>query len=341
MTIADILAKADPSKTKKYTQFLARQIENRLNNYMSEKVSSPEFVRVIDSQITNDTIENVMSKLILTELFFDRTMIDEFISFCEFMDRGLVNEKDISKYDSWEMLRNEYFMAKNKDLFKKSKKDIFTIYEDTRYLIFKPLSYLASVSYGYQTKWCTAMVNDNAYFYNHSNGVLIYVIDKIDNKKVAFYKEIPDIFSDVNYNDGTLFTVWNSEDKRIDSIQSGLPFEIIKMILDEMDPNVKEVLPNHKYFSENEKEMMRNLGYLREEPRLKAISALTGLRLEVGGLFPTPTSEQEEIQLERTLSEQITEERDIISRQEGRRFGFEGPFGPFHIAGDGSIDELP
>jgi len=346
MTIADMLAKADPSKTKKYTQFLARQIEKTLNSYISEESSSLVQLSTIDSQIPSDTIENEMSKLILTELFFSTSLMDEFISFCELMDRGLTNEKDISKYDSWEMLRNEYFMAKNKDLFKKSKKDIFTIYEDTRYLILKPLSYLSSISYGYQTKWCTAMINDNAYFYNHSNGVLIYVIDKMDNKKVAFYKNIPGPFGDSDYNDGTLFSVWNSEDKRIDSYQSGLPFEIIKIISSEMDPSVGEVLPNYTYFSESEKQTMRDLGHLHsEESKLRSISDLTGLRFEVNGLFPDPTPQPEETFLERAVREldelrpePIIQPRDIIVRQRVTNLRNTGPFFTHE---SGSIDELP
>ncbi len=35
------------------------------------------------------------------------------------------------------------------------------------------------------------MINDPGYFYNHSRGILIYLIDKKENKKFAFYKHFP------------------------------------------------------------------------------------------------------------------------------------------------------
>jgi hypothetical protein len=50
------------------------------------------------------------------------------------------------------------FEAKNREMFKRSKKEIHKIFEDDNYMIFKPLTYASSCSYGYQTKWCTAMV---------------------------------------------------------------------------------------------------------------------------------------------------------------------------------------
>jgi hypothetical protein len=34
------------------------------------------------------------------------------------------------------------------------------------------------------------MIDDPAYFYNHSRGILIYLINKKENKKFAFYKKI-------------------------------------------------------------------------------------------------------------------------------------------------------
>jgi hypothetical protein len=268
MTIADMLAKVDPSKTKKYTQFLVRILEERLNSTLDDiksilvKEQNTLFnTTKINKLLKPDSIENLMTKHFLTDYLFSDNQINDFISFCELMDKGVVEEKDISKYNSWDMMYDEYYKAKNRDLFKKSKKDILKIYEDERYLVFKPLTYWASVSYGYQTKWCTAMVTDSSYFYNYSRGILIYVIDKKENKKVAFHKHYPQPYELEDSISQTIFDVWNAEDKRIDSFQSGLPYEIVKIISMEMDTTIETNLPNYTFFSKEEKENMRNAGY--------------------------------------------------------------------------------
>lgn len=282
MTIADVLAKADPSKTKKYTQFLTRMLENQCNNQLSESKYIKKIrnqVSPFDDLVNPNSVENLITRALLVDCFFNERKMDDFISFCELMDKGLVEENDISKYDSWDMLEEEYFKAKNRDIFNKSKKDILKIYEDERYLVLKPLTYLASVAYGYQTKWCTTMVNDSGYFYNHSKGILIYVIDKIDNKKVAFHKSIPQPYDFIDSSEETIFNVWNAEDKRIDSFQSGLPFGLLKIISMEMDTTIETNIPNYKLFSEEELKAMRNAGYL-VEPDLES--------KEVSDEYPAP-----------------------------------------------------
>ena len=173
------------------------------------------------------------------------------------MEKGVISEKDISKYDSWEMLETQLFEAKNRELFKRSKKEIHKIFEDDNYMIFKPLTYASSCSYGYQTKWCTAMVNDPGYFYNHSRGILIYLIDKKQNKKFAFYKHFPQRYEISDDYEQYVFKTYNQEDKQIDTIQTGLPMNILQIILMECDLKSPTTIPNYKLFSEDEKNEMR------------------------------------------------------------------------------------
>jgi hypothetical protein len=299
MTIADVLAKADPSKTKKYTQFLTRMLEDQCNKQLEESKYTKRIrnqVSPFDDLVNLNSIENLIARVLLVDCFFNERKMDDFISFCELMDKGVVEENDISKYDSWDMLDEEYFKAKNRDIFNKSKKDILKIYEDERYLVLKPLTYLASVAYGYQTKWCTTMVNDSSYFYSHSRGILIYVIDKIDNKKVAFHKSIPQPYEITDDSNGAIFNVWNAEDKRIDSFQSGLPYEILKIISMEMDTTIETNIPNYKLFSEEELKAMRNAGYLVEpDLELKEVierdpAPIYGFRPRVLRMSDTPIS---------------------------------------------------
>jgi len=311
MTIADMLAKVDPSKTKKYTQFLVRILEERLNSTLDDiksilvKEQNTLFnTTKINKLLKPDSIENLMTKHFLTDYLFSDNQINDFISFCELMDKGVVEEKDISKYNSWDMMYDEYYKAKNRDLFKKSKKDILKIYEDERYLVFKPLTYWASVSYGYQTKWCTAMVTDSSYFYNYSRGILIYVIDKKENKKVAFHKHYPQPYELEDSSNQTIFDVWNAEDKRIDSFQSGLPYEIVKIISMEMDTTIETNLPNYTFFSKEEKESMKKAGY---NPESEIVESKVGI-------------EDMNITFESNIIQQMNNFRPIIPIRTRNRF---------------------
>jgi len=277
MSIGDMLAKFDTSKTKKYSQFLVKMLNERIedwnkNNILESKTSRQD---PIEKAIPNNSLENNLVRSFICDWLFSWGNMERFVEFTELMEKGLVKENDISKYDSWNMLELQLFEAKNREMFKKSKKEIHKIFEDENYMIFKPLTYIASCSYGYQTKWCTAMINEPNYFYNHSRGILIYLIDKKENKKFAFYKSVPEPyemdseFSDENY----VFKTYNQEDKQIDTIQTGLPMNILQIIMMECDTKLPTTVPNYKLFSDDEKNIMREyVGKLPEEygaPRIR------------------------------------------------------------------------
>jgi hypothetical protein len=273
MTIADMLAKFDTSKTKKYSQFLVKLINEKIGdwkkNNVFEKIDNSN--NPIDRVVPNDSWENSLVRFFVCDSLFSWSNMERFVEFTELMEKGLVNENDISKYDSWDMLQIQLFEAKNREMFKKSKKEIHKIFEDENYMIFKPLTYLASCSYGYQTKWCTAMINEPSYFYNHSKGILIYLIDKKENKKFAFYKKILHPYEMEDYDhENYVFKTFNQEDKQIDTIQTGLPMNILQIIMMECDTKSPTTIPNYKLFSEDEKNIMRqHIGDLPGEYSLK------------------------------------------------------------------------
>jgi hypothetical protein len=274
VTIADILGSFDTSKTKKYSQFLIKMLNQRIGAYnkdMSMEINEDRAsTNPLDKVLPNGSWENNLKRNFVCDYIFSWGNMERFVEFTELMEKGLVKENDISKYDSWEMLETNLFEAKNREMFKKSKKHIHKIFEDDNYFIFKPLTYLSSCSYGYQTKWCTAMINDAGYFYNHSKGVLIYLIDKKDNRKFAFFKHIPDAYN--RYEDDHeqyAFKTYNQEDKQIDTIQTGLPMNILQIILMECDTKIPTTVPNYKLFSEDEKnEMRKHTGPLLDDEDL-------------------------------------------------------------------------
>jgi len=261
LTLTDMLAMFDPSKTKKYTQFLVKMLSAKLKEQLDYTLKEPvpvDFIKgPLEKLVPFDSFENSITRMIVCDYLFSWEQIHGFVDFCGLIERGLTNEKDISKYDSWEMMERELFEAKNKSAIKKAEKEIQIIPSNERYLILKPLTYLASTTYGYQTKWCTAMINDPMYFYTHSKGVLIYLIDKETNKKFAFYRRLYELY-EVGDHDDVMFTTWNEEDKKIDTIQTGLPYEILKIVLDQMAPTNQSNVANYKHFSEDELKLMVN-----------------------------------------------------------------------------------
>ena len=246
ISLVDLMGKLDNSETKKYTQFLVKILKKNFDNEQDFLVrDSSHRERKIDQVLNNSTFDGWITRKILTNLYgWDE--VDSFINFCEFMERGLINEKDISKYDSWEMVTSEVFQAKNRNLFKMAKKEVKVVYEDDQYMCIKPLTYAASVSYGYQTRWCTASVQEPSYFYNHSkDGVLVYLIDKINNVKFGFYHNSYQI------------QIYNQKDDRVDSMETGIPIELLHKLIGEMKSEAKDKNFNYKLFGESELENMK------------------------------------------------------------------------------------
>jgi hypothetical protein len=89
------------------------------------------------------------------------------------------------------------------------------------------------------------------------------LIDKKENKKFAFYKRVSD--NDVDDHEQYIFKTFNQQDKQIDTIQTGLPVEILKVIMLEMDITNPTNLPNYKLFSEDEISKMKYYINLNEE----------------------------------------------------------------------------
>jgi len=249
MTLVEMLGKFDTSKTKKYTQFLVKMINKRreiFNNETKENYIRNLQNNHLDEVIPSSDFDNNMIRHYVCDSLFSHDAMERFVEFCKLMDKGLVDEKDISKYDSWEMVTSEVFQAKNRNLFKMAKKEVKVVYEDDQYMCIKPLTYAASVSYGYQTRWCTASVQEPSYFYNHSkDGVLVYLIDKINNVKFGFYHNSYQI------------QIYNQKDDRVDSMETGIPVELLHKLIGEMKSEAKDKNFNYKLFGESELENMK------------------------------------------------------------------------------------
>ena len=108
------------------------------------------------------------------------------------------------------------------------------------------------------------MIDDPEYFYNHSKGILIYVLDQKNKTKFGFYKALED-------DEDAVFTIWNEKGKQIDSLQTELPQNILGVLLNEFKYNLE---PNHKLFSNEELGKMLKHTYLEEEKEEESVNQL-------------------------------------------------------------------
>lgn len=258
ISLIDMLQFYDISKTKKYTQFLVKMfkelIEKDFYTTQNYRTINPDNDEKINTLVDRNCFEGFLTHKLVVEYFIGYEKIKLYMTLCELMERGLVEIKDISTYDSWEMVENQVFLALNKANVKKAKKEIKIIYEDSVYLVLKPLTYLASCTYGYQTKWCTSMINSPDYFYNHSSkGVLIYVINKITNEKYGFFYEVLEPYDLFEINKHRyLFKVFDKEDKQVDTFQTNIPHNILSLIY----TDIQNSPANYNFFSKDEKNKM-------------------------------------------------------------------------------------
>ena len=256
LTLIDMLGKFDISKTKKYTQFLVNEIKKcDFDSFYGRDLLSHYF--------KEDNLEDKITNLLIGYILGYEKM-ESFIEFCNLMEKGLVEEKDITKYNSWDKLMFELHKAKSKEIFKNSKKEVKIIFKNDDYIILKPLNHAASCKYGYNTKWCTSMRDDPEYFYRHSKGILIYVLDKKNKTKFGFYKALED-------DEDVVFTIWNEKGNQIDSLQTELPQNILGVLLNEFKYNLE---PNHKLFSNEELGKMLKHTYLEEEKEEESVNQL-------------------------------------------------------------------
>ena len=164
--------------------------------------------------------------------------------FIELNERKLIVNNDLTSYKTFDELELQMSLAQLKLIDKEMEKQVHKLYEDNEWLIIKPLSFLASKKYGASTKWCTTQDNNPEYYLKYSRrGILIYCMNKITGDKVAAFKSL-----DNPFDRETSF--WNLVDQRIDSLESGLPIEVMNIIRDEFT-NTK--LPNWDILSDDEK----------------------------------------------------------------------------------------
>ncbi len=185
-------------------------------------------------------------------------LLKEFISLNE---KKLIENNDLTTYKTFDEIELQISLSSLKTIDKEMAKQVLKLYETDEWLIVKPLSYQASLKYGASTKWCTASKDSPDYYFRYSRrGILIYCINKKTGNKVGAFKNL-----DTGYDVETSF--WNITDQRIDSMESGLPNDVLDVIRYDFF-NTKE--SNWDILSDEERN--RQLLWFENEYRMKKVS---------------------------------------------------------------------
>jgi hypothetical protein len=234
--LIEMLEVIAPIKKTKYVELLLKLLKH--DEYIvTAQQSMKDNLGMIDEDFA--IFKSKFRKSVACFIMSTIVSVDEYLifeQFCEGIESKVIKQTDITKYKTHseiaEAVNDVRFRIEEHEL----EKQTFVIFEDNEWLIIRPLTYQSSVKYGYGTQWCTASRDSDSYFPNYAgNGILIYVINKLTNLKVAVHKD-----------DQTSF--WNAEDTRIDSFDSGLPYDVLVKIMSHIteEPRTNIALYNEK-----------------------------------------------------------------------------------------------
>lgn len=263
INIVDVISLITPNKKTKYIDMILRVMKktkdlNEYNKEVREFLNSNYNIPKEDLEKIHDFQLAFVFKFL--ESMFNINDIKDYQKFCEYNERGLIEQNDLGKYNSFEELQTQVGLADLKNMEKELEKQVKRVYENTEWLLIRPLTYESSMKYGSNTKWCTTMQNEYSHFRKYASGILIYIINKVTGLKVAVHKEL---------HDGGDLSFWDQKDKRVDSLDSKLPMEILTIIKKEITEN---------FVSNNS---LLDIGELKRENKrydhvkLKSISPMT------------------------------------------------------------------
>ena len=142
--------------------------------------------------------------------------------------------KPIMDYKTWDELVNDVEEIINKQNYKSNsekeelaKKGVQVVEQYKDWTLLRITTWEAAKKYGKGTRWCVASNIDNKYYNYHSsdNQSLYYVINKKNNRKLAF--NVSD-FTKRNSKDKIyVITFWNESDNKIAKLDTSSPSELI------------------------------------------------------------------------------------------------------------------
>lgn len=216
MTVFDMMKRLDISKSYKYLPLMCKIFGSRFNvksHFHTDDLSKGMLeiqANLITKGISTDELtDNQLFYLLnyISEHFTSETY-QTLTHFMSLMEKGLIENKDVTSYKNIDDIRGALTLASMKELTKELEGQIIREYEDEKWLILRPLTFSASAKYGASTRWCTTYQREKNYFEKYwRKGILVYFINKQTGYKFAGYKGL---------HDDNEFSFWNAEDNRVD-----------------------------------------------------------------------------------------------------------------------------
>jgi len=236
VSLIDILAHIDPSKTYKYVGFLIKLLKDDISGDICEK-KNIKFTKNVE--IGCDDVKEIIGLALFT-----KKNIEYIERFEKHSQSNRIKNNDITKYNSLDEIITEVNRADEMVKLKQSEKQVIKIYEDDDYLLIIPLTFDSSKIYGSNTKWC---VTQETYWKQYQwKWRLIYIIEKKTNRKYAISK---------NYDDPNKIQGWLSDDKEANPMLFPIPeyvfshiFKYLKMDIYEPELNI---LGDHSIMTED------------------------------------------------------------------------------------------
>ncbi len=170
LSFFDIMTRLDISKSNKYLPLICKIFSKRfdVNHQYENEVKSR--IEEYKSRLTSSGLD--VEDLDANEIYVITHMIDYFTNdnlnsitqFMEYMERGLIENKDVLKYDDLDSIRGAIALASMKEWTKDLEGEIIKEYEDDKWVIIRPLTFAASAKYGATTRWCTTYSREKQYF---------------------------------------------------------------------------------------------------------------------------------------------------------------------------------
>ena len=229
--VVELISHLCPEGKTKYVDTLLRLMKDDFNPTGNAPVFSIVKELTKNLQISKEVIEqfslNDLIFLVGVIQIFDITTLVTYRRFCDYNEKNRITKNDVSQYKTFKEVEESVSLADEKEREKDLEKQIRKLYEDEEWIVLRPLTYESSKKYGSSTKWCTASETSSSTFNSYtSDGILIYSINRKNKLKVATYKKIT--------SSGGELSFWNEIDNRIDSLQTGLPSNIIAIIMSEI-----------------------------------------------------------------------------------------------------------
>ena len=216
VTMFDMMARLDASKSYKYLPLMCKIFGSRFNpKKLWGKNDYPGGMLEIQAMLINKGIStdglNDGEMYYMANYFAEHFSTDTYSTlkeFMDYMDKGHIENKDVSTYKDLEDIRGAVTLASMKELTKDLEGQVIKEFEDEKWVVVRPLTFSASAKYGASTRWCTTYQKEKNYFEKYwRRGILVYFINKETGYKFAGYKGL----------DGdSEFSFWNAEDSRVD-----------------------------------------------------------------------------------------------------------------------------